>query len=115
MKKHVSKLISAILALTMLLGLLPTAFITASAATTESYGISIAGVLVTDANKDDVLGDGAFSFSPDNNELFIYKAITITATSLLTTGAAILLSTPPRSTRRFPRAASSSTRARTSN
>ena len=74
MKKHVSKLISAILALTMLLGLLPTAFITASAATTESYGISIAGVLVTDANKDDVLGDGAFSFSPDNNELFIYKS-----------------------------------------
>ena len=67
------KSLSIILALAMLLGLLPTAFITASAATTESYGLSVAGVPVTDANKDDILGDGAFSFSPLVNELFIYK------------------------------------------
>jgi len=63
MKKHtLRKLMSTIIAVAMLLALLPNAFIPASAA---EYGLIVDEVKVTDANKSDILGDGAFSYSAE--------------------------------------------------
>ncbi|MBQ6552625.1 MAG: dockerin type I repeat-containing protein [Clostridia bacterium] len=69
MKKHtLRKLLSTIIAAAMLLALLPNAFIPASAA---EYDLLVAGVKVTDANKSDILGDGAFSYSDELNRLTV--------------------------------------------
>ena len=61
------KLCSFILCAVILLGLLP--FTPASAA--EVYDLKIAGVQVTSANNNNVLGDGAFSYDPGTNTLTV--------------------------------------------
>ena len=61
------KIVSVILAAVMLFGLLP---LTAASAGTE-YDLKIAGVTVTETNKNDILGDGAFSYDPDTNTLTV--------------------------------------------
>ena len=48
-----------------------------------SYPLWVGGVQVTDANKDNILGDGTASFDPDSNTLTLTNA-NITATSTYT-------------------------------
>ena len=60
------KLLSLLLALTLALGVFP---LTAHAS--ETYDLTIAGVQVTDENKADVLGDGAFRYDSDTKTLTI--------------------------------------------
>ena len=43
------------------------------------YDLKINGEYVTGKNKDDVLGNGAFSYDPDSNTLFVKKSFTQTA------------------------------------
>lgn len=42
--------------------------------TSSFYGISVAGVRVTESNKDDILGNGVFSFDPKTDTLTINKS-----------------------------------------
>ena len=59
MKQHIRRLLSCALCLALLLGLLP---VSAHAA---NYDMFITDVRVCDENRDDILGDGVFSFDGD--------------------------------------------------
>ena len=70
MKKRI---LSLLLALTLVCGLLPalpTGLITRAEAA-EEYDLYVAGVKVTAANCWDILGNGAFSYDPDENRLTV--------------------------------------------
>ena len=80
MKRYITKLLSVLLAVVLIVGLLP-----ATALAAEEYNVWVGGVQVTDSNRNDVLGDGTVAFTPaagsEQAKLKLYGA-NITGTSL---------------------------------
>ena len=60
------RLLSILLAVVLVLSLLPVISVFAA-----SYDLIICGIEVTDANKDNILGDGKFSYNPTANKLTV--------------------------------------------
>ncbi len=71
MKKRGKKRLAAILSLCMMLTLLPAAALAAGG----EYNLVVAGVNVTSANADDILGDGKVSYNPDTKALTLNNAV----------------------------------------
>lgn len=71
MKKRGKKRLAAILSLCMMLTLLPAAALAAGG----EYNLVVAGVNVTSANADDILGDGKVSYDPDTKVLTLNNAV----------------------------------------
>ena len=59
MKRNITKLLSVLLAVVLIVGLLP-----ATALAWAEYDVWVGGVQVSDSNRNDVLGDGTVVFTP---------------------------------------------------